>query len=153
MQFYHCRTIFGMAHQTDNSHLPDQYCNDKMCYILPWKPLIIVVFMMITQRRKTSSSQQDECSCVQVKTWWTAKQETSSKTGVMLYNRRKSYHYGQRRIGEGGGKDGRLVFSSARLDPCPELKDNSPKSFQEPGGIIDQHSLQAWEPWLGFCNE
>lgn len=44
---------------------------------------------------------------------------------------------------EGGGRDGCLVFLSARLDPCPELKDHSPKSFQYPGGIIDQHLLPA----------
>lgn len=48
----------------------------------------------------------------------------------MLYNAGESYHYGQRTIGEGGGRDGCLVFLSTSLDPCPELKDHSPKSFQ-----------------------
>lgn len=35
---------------------------------------------------------------------------------------------------------------SGPLDLCPELKDHSPKSFQLPGGIIDQHSLPPPHP-------
>lgn len=61
----------------------------------------------------------------------------------MLHNTGESYQCGQRMRGEGGGRDGRLVLLSAHLDPCPELKDHSAKSFQWPRGIIDQHLLQA----------
>lgn len=64
----------------------------------------------------------------------------------MLYNRGESYRRGQRMRGEGGGRDGCVVFLSSRLDLCPELKDHSPKSFQLPGAIIDQHSLRAQDP-------
>lgn len=113
---------------------------------------------MITLRGKSKtlspSSQQDTCSCGCTETWEAAKQETFQLTWVvMLHNLKESYHHGEGTIVEGGGRDGSLVFSSACLDPCPELKDHSPKSFQLPGGIINQHLSGHWSPdWVTVMN-